>query len=261
MENEESSAFYIFGTDLLGSCSRSRRLTLTLLSRGRGSGASNAPISTRQVEGRRTSMAAPAPLPLPADISEPPLSATQLCQRLQHRAAQPSRPAHCAARADATLTAAQCGREAPLYLERGKQQERGASAQAPAPGALTGAVASSAIPRLLRELQQKHRLVRAEQREYCSRRARRELTCTRRTRRAAICRECRRSASSVVWAQRSRLPPMPCPRHSLALLPVQSSTFIAYRKMFLFRDCCVRNVHKTYTTVFDSHLGNKRPFI
>lgn len=93
-------------------------LTLTLLSRGRGSGASSAPSSTRQVDGRRASTAAPAPLPLPADISEPPLSATQLGQRPQHGAAQPGRLAHCAARAGATLTAAQCGREAPLYLER-----------------------------------------------------------------------------------------------------------------------------------------------
>lgn len=91
---------------------------MTLLSSGRGSGASSAPSSTRQVEGRRASRAAPAPLPLPADISEPPLSATQLGQRPQHRAAQPSCLAHCAARAGATLTAAQCGREAPLYLER-----------------------------------------------------------------------------------------------------------------------------------------------
>lgn len=53
--------------------------TLTLLSSGRGSGASSAPSSTRQVEGRRAS---PPPPPLPPDISEPPLSAhTHYCQR------------------------------------------------------------------------------------------------------------------------------------------------------------------------------------
>lgn len=47
--------------------------TLTLLSGGRGSGANSAPISTRQVEGRRS---LPPVLPaLPPDISEPPLSA------------------------------------------------------------------------------------------------------------------------------------------------------------------------------------------
>lgn len=144
----------VFGTIFLdqfaGSGSGSGRLTLTLLSRGRGSGASSAPSSTRQVEGRRAS----APAPLPADISEPPLSATQLRQRPQHRAAQPSRPAHCAARAAATLTAAQCGREAPLYLERGKRHAHGARAQSP--GALTGAVGARAIPRPFRELQQEH---------------------------------------------------------------------------------------------------------
>lgn len=50
--------------------------TFTLLSSGRGSGASSAPISTRQVEGRRPSPPEPPPEPppLPPDISEPPLS-------------------------------------------------------------------------------------------------------------------------------------------------------------------------------------------
>lgn len=49
------------------------RLTLTLWSGGRGSGASSAPISTRQVEGRRSRSRSP----LPPDISEPPLSANR----------------------------------------------------------------------------------------------------------------------------------------------------------------------------------------
>lgn len=77
----------------------SEQLTLTLLSSGRGSGASRAPISTRQVEGRRPSEPEPPP-PLPPDISESPLSVdTQWCHRPRRRTT--ARPVERPARRDA----------------------------------------------------------------------------------------------------------------------------------------------------------------
>lgn len=115
-----------------------------MLSGGRGSGASSAPISTRHVEGRLAS----APPPLPPDISEPPLSAHTTPHHSRQRRprswAQPPRPRRRPRRAESP----RC--DAPARRDIFRGAGRGARGRG---AALTGSRAR-AIPRALRELKQ-----------------------------------------------------------------------------------------------------------